>query len=154
MVMLLTNHTLTGVVLGLSIDHPAVLAPTAIASHLALDAVPHFGHPVLKGAFRKLPFLILGSVDFAVSIGITITACVLWPQRLGHILLGVFGAALPDLVYIPIIVFGWRRLDRWFAFYRPMIGLLAAIQWYERPPGLVVEAAWASAMLWLLSSWF
>src|SRR6266567_2067038 len=103
--MLLTNHTLTGVILGLSIDNPVILAPTAVASHLALDMTPHFGHPAFSGGFQKTPFLMLGSVDFLLSIGVTISACLIWPGRAGHIIIGVVGADLPDFTYIPVIIF-------------------------------------------------
>lgn len=151
--MLLTNHTLTGVLLGLTIDNPVLLAPTAVASHLALDMTPHFGHKSLSGNFRSVRFLILGSADFALSIAVTITACIIWPERFVNILIGVVGAALPDLTYIPIIVFGWARLERWFSFYRPMIRFLGSIQWYEKPPGLITEIAWAMLMIWILHNY-
>ena len=60
--MLLTNHTLTGVLLGLTIDSPAVLAPTAVASHLGLNlADPEaFGYRfALKGIQGQTRFGIL-----------------------------------------------------------------------------------------------
>ena len=39
--MLLTNHALTGTVLGLSIDNEVILVPVAFASHFVLDGLPH-----------------------------------------------------------------------------------------------------------------
>ena len=150
--MLLTNHTLTGILLGLSLDNPVVLAPTAIASHLALDMTPHFGHPAFAGGFRKTPFLLLGSLDFALSIGVTAAACLIWPTRAGHILIGVAGADLPDFTYIPVIIFGRRKIEHWFGFYRPMLNFLAKIQWFEKPSGAVTEIVWALLMLSLLHS--
>jgi hypothetical protein len=150
--MLLTNHTLTGVLLGLTIDNPAVLAPTAVASHLVLDMTPHFGlgRPKPKDPeFRSRFFIILGACDFTCSITVTVGACLLWPQRAGHIVIGAVGAALPDLTYIPVVVFG-DRIYRWFHWYRTMIRFLARIQWYERPPGIITEVVWCGLMLWLL----
>ena len=154
--MLLTNHTLTGILLGLSIDNPVLLAPTAVASHLVLDMTPHFWFkkaPDHKG-FHDPKFLVFGSVDFVLSAGITVAACVARPDRALTIIIGAVGAALPDLTYIPIIIFGKARIEHWLPFYRPMIAFLAKIQWYEKPPGLITEVAWTSLMIWLLHfSW-
>jgi hypothetical protein len=149
--MLLTNHTLTGVLLGLTIDDLAILAPVGVASHLALDMVPHFGHPSMKSTLRAKSFIVLGSFDFTVSCLVTVAACLAMPQRAGHILVGVIGADLPDLTYIPIIVFGQKLIYR-IPGYRAMIDFLGGIQWFERPIGLITEYLWAALMLILLSS--
>jgi hypothetical protein len=150
--MLLTNHTLTGVALGLAIDNPAVLAPTAVASHLVLDMTPHYGPaPGVKDGFREPWFLVLGSADFFVSIVVTVTAILVFPHRALHIGVGVFGAALPDLVYIPVILVGQARLEQLIPPYKGLLRFLKRIQWYERPPGLITEAVWALLMMILLA---
>ncbi len=149
--MLLTNHTLTGVLLGLTIDDYAVLAPVSVASHLVLDMTPHFGHPSMKDGFRGKPFILLGSFDFAVSCIVTAATCIAMPQRTGHILVGVIGADLPDLTYIPIVIFGYKSMYK-IPGYRAMISFLARIQWYEHPPGLITEFFWAALMLTLIST--
>ncbi|MBR7837365.1 hypothetical protein KDL01_29065, partial [Actinospica durhamensis] len=41
--MLVTNHVLSGAVLGAAVRNPWVAFPLGFASHLALDAVPHWG---------------------------------------------------------------------------------------------------------------
>jgi hypothetical protein len=150
--MLLTNHVMTGTLLGLTIDNPVVLAPTAVASHLALDMTPHFGLGGPKPDtpnFRSRAFIVLGAMDFLASMVVVTAACVIWPHRVVNILVGAIGAALPDLTYIPVLVFG--DLIYKIPFYRPMIRFLARIQWYERPPGLITEILWATLMLWLLA---
>ena len=93
----------------------------------------------------------IGSLDFALSIGVTVVACLIWPWRVGHILLGVFGADLPDLTYIPIIVFGEKLVNKILPFYPAMIRFLAKIQWSESPAGFVTEVAWAIFMLTALN---
>jgi hypothetical protein len=150
--MLLTNHTLTGVFLGLSIDNPVALAPTAVASHLVLDAVPHFGASIIRGDGdkRRLGFLILGSIDFALSVGVTVAACVLWPWRAGNIIIGALGADLPDLTYIPIILFRRGPVFKLLPFYEPMQRFFSFIQWYEKPPGAITEVLWFALMAYLL----
>ncbi len=150
--MLLTNHTLTGVLLGLTIDDPLLLAPAGVASHLLLDVVPHFSPDARKDynpSFRSTIFLVWGSLDFAVSVIVTIGACLAWPRRAGHIALGVVAADLPDLTYIPIVLFGRRRTDR-VPGYKSVINFLVRIQWYERPPGIITEVLWVSLMLALI----
>ncbi len=152
--MLLTNHVLTGIVLGLTIDNPVLLAPTAVASHLVLDMTPHFGLPGTKPDhpnFRTRSFIVLGALDFTASIIVVAAACIIWPQRALNILVGTVGAALPDLTYIPLVVFG-KLVYKLMPWYRTMISFLARIQWYEKPPGLITEVVWASLMLYLLSA--
>ncbi|HEY6736891.1 MAG TPA: hypothetical protein VI322_04215 [Candidatus Saccharimonadia bacterium] len=150
--MLLTNHTLTGVVLGLTIDNPVVLAPVAVASHLALDVTPHFGIRLREDWYHDRRFIIFGTVDVACSTAVTVAACLIWPQRAVNILVGVIGADLPDFTYIPLVLFGKARMERWLPFYRPMINFLSQIQWYERPPGLITEVVWAVAMVLVLNA--
>ena len=79
----------------------------------------------------------------------TAAACVAQPQRAGHILIGVIGAALPDLTYIPVIIFGYKLVYK-LPGYRAMLDFFARIQWYEHPPGLISEFVWAALMLTLL----
>jgi hypothetical protein len=110
--MLLTNHALTGTLLGLTIESPALLVPAAVGSHLLLDMTPHLGYAPAKGQFRSPFFLAWGALDFSAATIVTAAACTAWPHRTGHILTGVIGATLPDLVYIPITVFGERRIYR------------------------------------------
>lgn len=148
--MLLTNHVLTGIYLGLVIDEPAVLLPVAVASHLIMDVTPHLGPPPAghqSADFQDRFFLVIGSVDFLASLVVTASFCAARPERAGHVLLGAFGAALPDLTYIPVIVFGERAYQVIPGLRRLIKGFLAPIQTYERPPGLVTEFVWAGLML-------
>lgn len=153
MLMLLTNHTLTGVVLGLTIDNPAVLAPTAVASHLVLDSVPHFGIALKEPWYRDPKFIVLGSADFALSALVAGGACIVWPHRIFHILIGVIGAQLPDLTYIPLILFGKKNVSRALPFYPAMLRFLARIQWSETPTGFITEVIWACGMAIVLRSY-
>lgn len=161
--MLLTNHTLTGIVLGLTLDNPVTALPAGVASHLALDMTPHFGFTPRRKrpnaaqrekqtTFREPAFILLGSVDFAVSWTLAIGACFLWPTRALSILAGVIGAQLPDLTYIPVIVFGRKLISR-IPGYDAMLRFFIRIQWSETPPGLITEGIWATGMLLILWAW-
>jgi hypothetical protein len=138
----LSNHTLTGIVLALAIKNPLVIAPVAFASHLALDSLPHFGHPDLD--FDSFNFKVIASVDSALSSGILIGAIILWPQQWPALVVGAFFATLPDLLYIPQYFFHVTLFKRLFAVH-------SAVQWSQTPPGIISEGVWAAAMIYLLN---
>jgi hypothetical protein len=146
--MLLTNHVLTGTLLGVTIDNPVLLAPAGIASHIGMDLLPHFGYPPAKRQFFHPFFLVWAVLDFSASIVIVSAACFAWPQRTTLILIGTLAAALPDLVYVPITLTK-NRVYR-VPGYRRMVDWLQDIQRIEKPWGLVVEVAWAGLMLYFL----
>jgi|GEM_PF-1588333 len=153
-VMLLTNHTLTGILLGLTIDNPAELAAAGVASHLAQDALPHFGNGVHMDPGSPL-FMAIGSLDFAGATVVTATACVIWPHRTAHILIGAISAGAPDFIWIPESFLGRRWMETRLPGYRPLRRFLGSskeggIQWYQQPPGLITEVLWAALLLWLL----
>lgn len=150
--MLLTNHTLTGILIGLVEPNPAIGFPLGVGSHLALDMTPHFG-PARPWDWRDPRFLIVGSLDFASTLALTAAAIWLVPDRAVSIAAAVFGATLPDLTYIPLILFTKERVCRWLPWYKPMLRFLGRIQWYERPPGLITEVVWFALMVWLLSAY-
>ncbi len=135
--MLLTNHVLTGAALALTIHNPVLAAPLALASHFALDSIPHFGW---KGAsFKKPKGFALGLTDFSVALfsyGYLITH---WPQHWVLISIGMFFAALPDLFYIPEIVLGIRLDPKVVRDFHHKIQI-------ELPRGIYIEIMWASVV--------
>ena len=106
--MLITNHVLSGAVVGaLARDVPQA-AGLGFASHFALDAVPHFGvddEHLLKVA---VPDGLLGLAAIAVVARAT-------PRhRLLPVLAGIFGACLPDLDKPGRVFFSRSPFPRWF----------------------------------------
>jgi hypothetical protein len=100
--MLVTNHVLSGVVIGAAVRHPAAAFALGVASHFALDAVPHWG----KFGDRR------GYLRVAVSDGLvglaamgTMTALAPRGSRVA-VLAGMAGAALPDLDKPSLLFFG------------------------------------------------
>lgn len=139
--MFFTNHALTGVLLGLTIENEFVLAPVAVSSHFLLDMMPHFGYDETNLSSRV--WVITGVIDGVIGITLVAGACFVWPERVGHILLGAFFAVLPDLLYIPEVLMR-RDFTGWLGRFH------ARIQWGEYPRGWVVDAAWTLALLhWL-----
>ncbi|HUC86971.1 MAG TPA: hypothetical protein VMR75_01405 [Candidatus Saccharimonadales bacterium] len=139
--MLLTNHTLTGLVLSRLIPDPVLLAPAALASHLALDSLPHFGHP--KWPFKSPQWIKLAVVDNLVALTLFIGALIYQPQHWVQILIGVFFATLPDLLFLLDIFLGNPVKN---AFTR----LHSRIQWHESVSGAAGEVMWATLMSYLL----
>jgi hypothetical protein len=89
--VLITNHVLSGAVLGWLAPSVPAAAATGFASHFALDAVPHFG--VADPHFLKVavPDGLLG----LAAIGV-VAATTPRHRRL-RVLAGIAGACLPDL---------------------------------------------------------
>jgi len=52
--MLVTNHVLSGAVLGAAVRKPWLAFPLGFASHLVLDAVPHWGRFEDPGRFMRV----------------------------------------------------------------------------------------------------
>lgn len=140
--MLLTNHALTGVVLGTFIENELVLAPVAFASHLALDCTPHFGLKVLD--FRSPKGFIIGALDFAGALTVLGVSLYIAPERASHTIIGWLGATMPDLFYLFEIFAKTTVFPKFRKFH-------SWIQWSETPWGLITDAIWASAMIYILS---
>ena len=68
--MFVTNHVLSGVVLGqLLADRPATAFAVGVASHLALDAIPHWGCDFSAPGGRAR-FLRVARVDGVLALGV------------------------------------------------------------------------------------
>ncbi len=90
--MLLTNHVLSGALIGVLARRPVPAFAAGVASHFVLDSVPHWGQ---WGSRRR--FLRVAVADGLVSLAITgaLTAASP-PGRRAAVLAGLAGAALPD----------------------------------------------------------
>jgi hypothetical protein len=110
--MLLTNHVLSGALIGALARRPGLAFAAGVASHFVLDAIPHWGdwgsrHRFLHVAVRD------GLASLAV-MGV-LTAAAPADRRLA-VLAGMAGAALPDADKPTRLWFGWspwpRAVDR------------------------------------------
>ncbi|MGH3472346.1 MAG: hypothetical protein ACRDPG_09925 [Nocardioidaceae bacterium] len=89
--MFITNHVLSGAVIGLVAPGPGTALAVGVASHFALDAAPHFGLDDLRLMQVAVPDGLVGLVAAAL---VTATAP---SARRTSLLAGVFGACVPDL---------------------------------------------------------
>jgi hypothetical protein len=139
--MFLTNHVLTGMLIGLNIDEVPLVAPAALASHFALDILPHWGGE--KFPFKSPIWFAFAVTDAVLAMTAVAVAIYVWPHKIWNILVGTFFAALPDLFFLPEIFFGVKFKGGFFKFH-------SWIQWSQTAPGIIVEAIWAAGMITLL----
>ena len=90
--MLLTNHVLSGALIGAVVRRPVPAFVLGVASHFALDAVPHWG------PFRGRRALLRVAVPDGLTAlaAMTALAAAAPPDRRLPMTAAMFGAALPD----------------------------------------------------------
>ena len=144
--MTATNHVLTGALIAASVHSPWVALPAAFASHFVLDIMPHFGRAGINlssSFFKRLLY-----TDMVIAAVCLIGLFMLRPEN-GWILVtgGVLGAS-PDLMwYAKFVAANNNQQPPTPGFIRRFH---SRIQWYEKPPGIIIEAIWCLAMLALL----
>jgi hypothetical protein len=130
--VLLTNHVLSGALVGAVARRPLAAFAAGVASHFVLDAVPHWGD---WGSQRR--FMRVAVPDGLLSLAlIGAFAAAAPPGRRPAVVAGMAGAALPDIDKPTTLWFGWSpfpaAVDRFHtriqreAFDRYPVELLAA----------------------------
>lgn len=147
--MTLTNHVLTGAVLGKFLPLPLAL-PLALASHFILDALPHFGFANSEEQIKHIR-----SFKIVIAIDILLTALSsIWLLKSGHatwLLVGLV-AYSPDIVWIYRFIVEEKfgkippTKGNWFIQFHNNI------QKYGRVWGMGIEAAYSLFVLALLRS--
>ena len=101
--MLLTNHVLSGALIGALARRPVAAFALGVASHFALDTVPHWGKWASKRRFLRVA-VPDGLISLAAMGAITAASP---PDRRLAVLAGMTGAALPDIEKPTKLWFGW-----------------------------------------------
>jgi hypothetical protein len=113
--MLVTNHVLSGAVIGAGTRRrPACAFALGVLSHFALDAVPHWGKWIGRPYFMEVAV-----PDGLTGLAVMGTMTALAPRdaRLA-VLAGMAGAALPDLDKPSVVFFGRSPFPRaWDRFH-------------------------------------
>lgn len=134
--MLGFNHTIAGVLIAVAVKEPLLVAPLAVASHFAMDALPHHGNDpaFIRGTASYNRKVVL---DGILSLLVYAAAIIMWPTLFGIITVGAFFAILPDLFW-PLALHIKQTGPLWafFKFHK-------RIQQYETPGGAWVEYGWA-----------
>jgi hypothetical protein len=101
--VLLTNHVLSGALIGALVRRPLPAFAAGVASHFVLDAMPHWGQ---WGSQRR--FLRVAMTDGLVGLAtMGAFAVVSPPDRRLAVVAGMAGATLPDLDKPANVWFGW-----------------------------------------------
>ena len=101
--VLLTNHVLSGALIGAVVRRPAAAFAVGVASHFVLDAVPHWGE---WGSTRR--FLQVAVPDGMISLATVGALAALSPaEHRAAVVAGMAGAALPDADKPTKLLFGW-----------------------------------------------
>jgi hypothetical protein len=107
--VLVTNHVLSGALIGTVTRRPTVAFALGVASHFALDATPHWGEwGDDKSVFMRVAIRD-GLTGLAVMGALTALA---QPSARVAVLAGMAGAALPDLDKPSIVFFGRSPFPR------------------------------------------
>jgi hypothetical protein len=91
--VLVTNHVLSGALIGVTVRRPVLAFTLGVASHFALDAVPHWGDWDDYEDFLRVA-VPDGLAGLTVMAAVTALAP---PERRLAVLAGMAGAAAPDL---------------------------------------------------------
>ncbi len=104
--MLVTNHVLSGAVIGAATRRIVPAFLLGIASHFALDAVPHWGD-------RNLTLMQVAVPDGLTGLAVMGAMTAVAPRgRRAAVLAGMAGAALPDLNKPAVVFFGRSPFPR------------------------------------------
>jgi hypothetical protein len=113
--VLVTNHVLSGAFVGRAAPGPVSAFAAGVASHFALDAVPHWGdgRPIREVMHIAVPDGLLGLTAMA---GVTAAT---EPSARLRVLAGMAGAAFPDLDKPADRFLGFSPFPRrWDAFHQ------------------------------------
>lgn len=124
--MLITNHVLCGAVIGAVTRRPAAAFALGVASHFALDVVPHWGDWDSQSHFLRVAVRD-GLAGLAVMGA---AAAVAPPEARLSVVAGMAGAALPDLDKPAVIYLGHSPFPRAIDRFHSAIQREAGSRWW------------------------
>lgn len=136
--MTTSNHLFAGAVIALTVKQPLLAVPLALMSHYILDALPHFGYKDAADLASMLRFRLTLIMESVNIIGVPLLIYLLWGNSV-WVFLTALVAITPDFVW----VYRYYWYDR-FGLAVPLGRFShwhSAIQWGERPWGIVIELA-------------
>jgi hypothetical protein len=106
--MLVTNHVLSGAVIGAATRRPVAAFALGVISHFALDAVPHWGK--WRGHDHFMRVAVVDGLTGLAAMGAM--AAIAPDDTRVAVLAGMAGAALPDLGKPSVVFFGRSPFPR------------------------------------------
>lgn len=139
--MLLSIHVLTGAVISLAVQQPLVSAPVAFATHLLLDAVPHWNYPVPRKRTLSSFWEAFGP-DLIGTFAVLALVVLVYPSNWYFALWGACWAACPDFLTL------FQKQKPWSQWFQWYFKLHNRVQWeVARGPGLAVQAFFTLILL-------
>jgi len=133
------NHAVTGALVAVVASEPVVAFPAALASHFAIDSLPHWnyqipGHQKFRSA--AIGFDLLASILLLALLAVFLDAQ-WWLVSLSGLI-----AILPDTMWLPYILSGQLVAADGNSLLHRARRFHQKIQWSETAKGLYVEMAW------------
>ncbi|MDB5164781.1 MAG: hypothetical protein JWL89_407, partial [Candidatus Saccharibacteria bacterium] len=126
-----------------------IAVPAALASHFVCDSLPHYGDRSKGEALLRTKgyrnYLI---TDASLCVALVSVLAVTRPEHWLLAAICAFVATSPDLVWLRHYLNAIRK-KKWKPMWFERFA--SDIQWFERPIGSVVEAAWLLSGLIVLS---
>lgn len=149
--MTITNHVLAGSIIGLTVANPVLAVFLALASHFIMDILPHFGYAGRGGYTEVLRHRLSYIVAVCTAITTVLVVILLAANGKWFALLTGLVAASPDAIGI----YNWLAYEKYGRQAKGLLRLVhvrfhRAIQWCERPWGVIIEAAVTAGLLFLL----
>ena len=136
--MTATNHVLTGILVVSVVSNPVIALPLALASHFAIDALPHYDNKLIGK--DSLAFKIILGADMYLASMCLLLVLLLGPANAGLLLLGGILAASPDIMWLPDFIAANRQQPQ--PVYGSIRRFHSKIQWSTKPKWAWVEAAY------------
>lgn len=136
----MTNHVLSGAALGAAVRKPWIAFPLGFASHLVLDAAPHWGR--FEDPDRFMRVAVVDGLTGLAAMGAAAAAA--RPGQRAGVVAGMVGAALPDLNKPAMVFFGRSPFPAAFDDFHGRIQHEAP--WRFRTHEVPAAAAFAGAL--------
>jgi hypothetical protein len=144
--MTATNHALTGAVIAAALPAPLLAIPLALASHIAIDALPHFGDDAEEFSSRKFKYMLF--IDLLICIAIAAIILAFRPEHWFLLITCAFIATAPDILWLPDFIAAHKGKP--MPKYGKIRQFLSDVQWSQKPVGIIVEILWFGALFSIL----
>jgi hypothetical protein len=141
------NHAMTGALIGLVSGQPAIAIPAAFVSHFVCDALPHYDSEPKGARVGHKSFQNYLLTDAGLCLLFVVILALFHPVHWQLAAICAFVATSPDLLWINRYrALSQKRPWKPNAFLR----FSGDIQWFAKPIGGIVEAAWFAGAIILL----
>lgn len=139
------NHTITGALVAVTINKPALALPAALLSHFVIDLIPHW-HYRPKNSLQRLYMMM--DLTLSLSILLVLSVTVSGSPRL--IIAGGLLGMLPDLMWLPAFLHDKPPKQAGHELLYFLRRVHVKIQWSETGYGAYVEIVWFVLIMLLL----